>query len=256
MTKNSIPVKIPKDVYDDINKALKVRLDNGLISMDKLRMTEGFRLLRRTNGYQESLKELKIRPKVEDCVPKFKNKKGEMGTIFSIFMILGIILFVGFALAILTGIFGYVGTEITPILNEVASTSGIDGMNNSVNATFGVGNIIVQSLPVLIGAGYVLALIFSLGFAFVYRFTANPIYIGVYFALMILLFIGSVLMSNSYQDIYEGTDVLAVSLQSQSLMSYMILYSPFILCFIATITGIFMFARPSEQEYGGVSGFQ
>jgi hypothetical protein len=73
---------------------------------------------------------------------------------------------------------------------------------------------------------------------------------------MILLFIGSVLMSNSYQDLYEGTDVLAVSLQSQSLMSYMILYSPFILCFIATITGIFMFARPSEQEYGGVSGFQ
>jgi hypothetical protein len=186
---------------------------------------------------------------------KRKDKRGEFGVVISLFLVLAIVLGVGFFLAIISGIFGYVGNEVTPILNEVASTSGIEGMNNSVNDTIGISNTIIQSLPVLIGGGYILALIFSLGFVFVYRITANPMYIGLYFALMVLLFLGSIMMSNAYQDLYEGSDVLATSLQSQGLMSYMILYSPFILCFIAGISGIFMFARPSQEEYGGYAGF-
>jgi len=185
---------------------------------------------------------------------KRKNKKGEFDTVLFVFIALGVILFAGFGLALLGGILGFVGDEITPIMNEVASTSGIDGMNDSVNSTFGVGNTIVQSLPVLVGLGYILALIFSLGVVFVYRITANPIYIGLYFAMIILLFLGAVLVSNAYQDLYEGNDEIALSLQEQGMMSYLLLYSPFIICFIAMVTGILMFARPSEQEYGGYSG--
>lgn len=58
MSKNSIAVKIPKEVYEDIDKALKIRLNKGLISSSKMRMTEGFRLLRKTNGYHKSIEEM------------------------------------------------------------------------------------------------------------------------------------------------------------------------------------------------------
>ena len=58
MSKNSIAVKIPKEVYEDIDKALKIRLSKGLISSSKLRMTEGFRILRRTKGYHQSIEEM------------------------------------------------------------------------------------------------------------------------------------------------------------------------------------------------------
>jgi hypothetical protein len=74
-SKNSVAVKIPKEVYEDIEKVLKIRLNNGLITTSKLRMTEGFRLLRRTAGYQGSLEELKIRPRMEDLKNVYKKKR-------------------------------------------------------------------------------------------------------------------------------------------------------------------------------------
>jgi polyferredoxin len=69
--------------------------------------------------------------------------------------------------------------------------------------------------------------------------------------LVVLLFFGAVIMSNMYQDIYEGTDIISQGLQEQPLMSNMILYSPFYMVLIALIAGIFLFAKPSQDDYGG-----
>lgn len=181
----------------------------------------------------------------------FKNKKGNVGIIIVFFLILFSILIIGFGLAILTGVFGFVGDTITPIMNEVATDSGVDTLNDSVNYTFGLGNSFVQSMPWIVGFGYVLALIFSIVFVAMYSYNPNPVFIGFYFMLVVLLFFGAVIMSNMYQDIYEGTDIISQGLQEQPLMSNMILYSPFYMVLIALIAGIFLFAKPSQDDYGG-----
>jgi hypothetical protein len=62
-------------------------------------------------------------------------------------------------------------------------------------------------------------------------------------------------MSNMYEDLYEGTDLIAVSLQEQGLMSYMILYSPFVMVLIAFVVGIYLFAKPSQEDSGGYGGY-
>jgi tetrahydromethanopterin S-methyltransferase subunit E len=56
-----------------------------------------------------------------------------------------------------------------------------------------------------------------------------------------------------YQDIYTGSDEIATRLQEQTIMSYMILHSPFIMGLIATIGGVLMFGMKSSEgdNYGG-----
>ena len=53
-----------------------------------------------------------------------------------------------------------------------------------------------------------------------------------------------------YENIYKGTDEIAIRLQEQTLTSYLILYSPFILSLIAIITGIYLFTKPLESSGG------
>jgi hypothetical protein len=54
-----------------------------------------------------------------------------------------------------------------------------------------------------------------------------------------------------YQDIYSGSDMMGDRLHEQTLMSYMMLYSPFILALISLIAGAIMFAG-GNQDGGGI----
>lgn len=63
---NSVVTRIPKKIYDDIDKALQDRFRNNLISRKDLKFVEGLRLLTRTEGYQLSMRELRLKPKREE----------------------------------------------------------------------------------------------------------------------------------------------------------------------------------------------
>jgi len=126
-------------------------------------------------------------------------------------------------------------------------------LNISQYAEYGIGtmNTFVQAMPWLIAFGYIMVLIFTLVFIFIVGYNPHPAFIGFYFALMILLIFGCVIMSNIYQDLYTADDEIATRLQEQTIMSYLLLHSPFILAMIAAIGGILMFARQSSSEGGG-----
>jgi len=182
-----------------------------------------------------------------------KSKKGAIGIIF-FFIILFLILIVGFIVSIAVGIFDYVGDEVTPILTDlgivnVSNTSSVN-ISEVGQYTFGTVNTFTQALPWLVGFLYVAALICSFAFVISYEANPNPFFIGIYFFLIIFLILGSILLSNMYQDIYSGDDDLADRLREQTLLSYMILYSPFILTLVAVISGIYLFARPPESSGG------
>jgi len=183
---------------------------------------------------------------------KRKNKKAAIGIII-FFAILLLVLIVGFVLAITWTVFDLASDTVTPIMEDLGVV-GDTNLSEASQYSFGMVDTIVQSLPWVIAFSYVMALIFTLVFVFLVGYNPHPAFIGLYLALMILLIFGCVIMSNIYQDIYTGTDDISTRLQEQTIMSYLLLHSPFIMSMIAAIGGILMFARQSGAE-GGSGGF-
>jgi len=179
------------------------------------------------------------------------NKKGNAIGIILFFVFLFLVLIIGFIGVMVVGVVDFAGDTVTPVMEDLGM---IDSTNVSEAAefTFGAVNTTVQAFGWLLGLLYVSALIFSIIFAISYSSNPNPVFIGFYFVLIILLIFGSIIMSNMYEDIYRGTDEIATRVQEQTLMSYMILYSPFILSMIALLTGIYLFAKPGEGGGFGV----
>jgi hypothetical protein len=176
-----------------------------------------------------------------------KNKKGMFGILF-FFIILFSILIIGFILVIVTGVLGFASDEITPVMKDIGMAGDIN-VSESSTIVFGVTDTLIKSAPWVIAFAYVMALIFSIVLVMGYNYNPNPAFIGFYIALILLLIMGSIIISNAYENIYTGTDEIALKLQSQTAMSYLILYSPFIMTLIAFITGIFLFA--GNRETGG-----
>lgn len=177
-----------------------------------------------------------------------KNKKGMIGIIM-FFVALLLILILAFIGAVVIGIGGFTADLITPIMTDLGTVGGTN-VSAAAEATFTPVDTIVNAFPWLLGICFVAALLFSIGFAASLTISPNPFFIGLYFMLMILLIFGTIIMSNIYEDIYTGNDDIATSLQEQPLTSHLILYSPFILTLIATITGIYMFAKPNDAGGG------
>ena len=184
---------------------------------------------------------------------KSMGKKGGIGIVI-FFSVLLIVLILGFVAAMVWAIIDIASDELTPIMTELGVV-GDTNLSQAAQYSFGVTNTIVQALPWIIAIGYVMTLIFTLVFVFIVGYTPHPAFIALYLVLMFLLIFGCVIMSNVYQDIYTGTDELALRLQEQTIMSYLILHSPFIMAMIAIVGGILMFARQSINEGGGSGGF-
>ncbi len=178
-----------------------------------------------------------------------KNKKGVMGIIL-FFLLLFTILIIGFIAAVSMGIIDFASDTITPIMLEIGVV-GDANVSEAAEYTFGTVDTIVTALPWLIAFSYVAMLIFSVVFIVSWNYNPNPVFIGVYFMFVILLIFGTIIMSNMYQDLRAGTDMVAVGLQNQTALSYMILHSPMILGLIALIVGIYVFAGKQMETQGG-----
>ena len=183
---------------------------------------------------------------------KKKNKKGAIGIIIFVLVLFSLLL-VGFAGVIIVGIFDMVSDEITPIMTDLGVV-GSANMSEYGEFGFGTMNTFVQALPWIFASGYIMALIFTIVFIFIVGYNPHPAFIALYIALMVLLIMGCVLVSNMYQDIYSATDDLALRLQEQTIMSYLILHSPFIMAMIMIVGGLLMFTRQSAAEGGGGFG--
>ena len=177
------------------------------------------------------------------------NKRGNVIGMIMFFGILLLILIIGFIASISVGVIDIASDEITPIMEDLGVV-GATNLSEASEYTFGVVDKGVQSLPWIVGFMYVAALIFSVIFAISYTYNPHPVFIGFYIIMVLLLIFGAIIMSNMYEDIYTSSDDLSDRLHEQTLLSYMILYAPFILSLIALITGIYLFSRPSELGGG------
>jgi hypothetical protein len=168
------------------------------------------------------------------------NKKAQTGIVI-FFVILGVVLLLGFVLAIFAGAGAYAGDVITPVFQDLGVVGGAN-LSQAGQYSVGTVNTLVQAAPWIIGFAYIFALLASIMFVLSYDRSMNPMWMGGYFVFMMFLILLAIIMSNSYQDIYSGTDELALKLQSMTILSYLILYSPHIFTIITVVAGIFLFA--------------
>jgi len=185
-------------------------------------------------------------------IEPIKNKTGAIRLII-FFSLLMIVLLVGFIATMVWAGVDYASDTITPIMEDLGVVENTN-MSEVSEYTFGIADSFIESLNWIIALGYVFALVLVLVFVFVSGYSPHPAFIGLFFAFMILLIFFCVLMSNTYQDIYSGDDEIATRLHEQTITSFLILHSPFIMSMIAIIGGILMFTRQSNTEGGGGFG--
>lgn len=181
---------------------------------------------------------------------KLTNKKGGIGIIIFFAVLMGVLV-LGFLGTMIWSVLDIASDEITPIMEDLGMVGDVN-VSQAAQLSFGVVDGFVQSIPWLIALGYVLALVFTLVFVFMVGYNPSPAYIAFFFSLMLLLILGCVVMSNMYQDIYTGTDEISTRLQEQTIMSYLILHSPFIMALIAVIGGVIMFGMKNTGMGGGI----
>lgn len=75
MVKNTPNARVPKEILEDLDRALGKRFDNKLISRKELSYPEGFRLIRRMPEWNLSLNKLGTLPKKEDLTNVNKKKR-------------------------------------------------------------------------------------------------------------------------------------------------------------------------------------
>jgi len=183
---------------------------------------------------------------------KEQNKKGQIGIVV-FFAVLIAVLVIGFFAVMVLGVVDFASDTVTPIMTDLGMV-GDTNLSEAAEYSFGTANNFIQAAPWVLGFSYVMALVFTLVFIFIVGYNPHPAFIAFFIALMILMVFGAVIISNMYQDIYTGTDEIATRLQEQTLMSYMILYSPAILVIISIIGGILMFARIAGNTQNGGYG--
>ena len=166
------------------------------------------------------------------------------------FVVIFIILVLGLVAGLVIALLDWSTETITPALRDIGV---VDNTNITQAVDYTLGNVdsLVQTLTWLGGVIFVLAIVTCSLFVAFSGENTPPVFIALFFAFLILLIFISIFVSNAYQDLYNGNDEIATRLQNQTILSYMILYSPMILTAIAIMTGVFIFVKNA-----GGGGFQ
>lgn len=176
-----------------------------------------------------------------------KNKKGNAMLIIIFFIVLFAILFLGVIMVIGSAVINWVFDEAMP---ELSSLGVIGDANFTDIASYTIAplNNIIQSFVWLTGVIYVMLLIGSFGIIIISRSSPSKWLIAFYFMLAIILIMGSIFISNIYEEFYDGTDDLAVRLKEHTILSWMILYSPLVFSIMVFATGIVLFSGIAQEE--------
>ncbi len=158
-----------------------------------------------------------------------------------------ILLFAAVAFAAGSGIISWVFDVAMPEFTGLGMAGDVN-MTQASQLTLTPVNSFVQSMSWMGGVLYIFGLMAIFGLAFAFRATNERWIIPLFFALMILLIIASIFISNIYESFYTGTDELALKLQAQSVLSFMILYSPAIFSICGFLAGALLFSAPGAEN--------
>lgn len=136
--------------------------------------------------------------------------------------------------------------EAVPELSNLG-VIGNTNMTEAASYTIIPLNNIVQQFTWLTGVLYTMMLIGSFGILFIFKESGSKWLIGFYLALMLVLIMGSIVMSNIYED-FLGDDDLGSRLKEHTILNSMILYSPTIFTIMGFIFGILLFSGLGDDD--------
>ena len=167
----------------------------------------------------------------------------------------GLITVVAFlALLVIGSLFIAIGTAVlTFVAGEVTSVTGdlgvIGSSNVSESSEWSIGpvNETIQMFKWGSGIAIIFAILGVLILASVIRMNPNGFFIGFYIILMLVLILISIFVSGIYEEFHDGSDDIALELQSMPLTSFLIIYFPQIITVIGFLGGIIMFSGMGEE---------
>jgi phosphoglycerol transferase MdoB-like AlkP superfamily enzyme len=136
------------------------------------------------------------------------------------------------------------------LMPEVASIGMVDNANvtEDVNYALKPVNNFIQNFTWITGLIYIFGIIAIFGLAFAFKSSGDKWLMGLFFGLVLILIIACIILSNIYEEFYNGTDTdFTPILQEHVILSYLILYNPAIMSILAFFAGIILFSGPSEE---------
>lgn len=174
--------------------------------------------------------------------------KGQINVVIMFFLFIATLLIVGVLLAVGGAFTDFFMDEITPSLSDIGV---IDGTNYSQAVGYGLNpiNSFVNQYTWLGGVFYLIGISALFLVAFLFRATQERWMIPLFISLVLLVIMLSLFISNIYEDFYDDndTDIFGERLRDQTLLSYMILYSPIVMTFVSFIAGVLLFGGMRDE---------
>jgi len=174
-----------------------------------------------------------------------KNKKGQAIGILYFVGALFLVLFIGFMASIFVALTDWTADNTLPEFENLGTVGDVN-FTKITDLTLTPANNFIQALPGIVGVIYLMMLIATLGLAYAFRTTEQRWLLFLFFGLVLTLVLASIGMSMIYEDFYDDNGDFAQRLQEQTLMSFLILYSPAFMVIIAVIGAIIMFTGFEE----------
>ena len=177
---------------------------------------------------------------------KRREKRGAMIGMLLVIGGLFLLVLFGIVLAIGSSVVNYVFDETLPEIEGLGEVGDWNATETSQMVLTPIDTF-VQNFTWVSGILYMFGLVAIFGIAFVFRSTGDKWLIGLFFALVLILIIGCILLSNIYEDFHDDNNDIANIMKEHIMLSYLILYSPAIMTIIAFIAGIILFSETGSE---------
>ena len=173
--------------------------------------------------------------------------KGKNGSVFGVVLIVGalfLLMLAGVILVFGSAVLNLVMDEVVPELQGLGTIENAN-LSQAVEYSIVPVNNVIQSFTWMAGVIYIFGILAVFGLAFAFRYTSSKWMLSLFLAAALILILGSLFVSNIYEEFHNGTDDIASHLQEHVLLSFLLIHSPMIMSMVVFIAGIILFGGDS-----------
>lgn len=165
------------------------------------------------------------------------------GSLYSVIAIMGTVLLVMsfFFMFVLGG--SIVKDTMGTVFTEVRAIGNVtDNVNTTVysNIVFEPVETILNNYSTYAAVLYIFGIILIFTLAFIFRDNMSPLTMSLFVVSALLIIVFAIVLSNTYEEFYNGSDFIGTALHEATLSSYLILYSPAIMTIVVFVAGIIL----------------
>ena len=176
------------------------------------------------------------------------NKKGNIYALLILVIIAITVIFGALFVALGSGVLTYTSDTITEVTNSLGM-AGDSNLSYYSEVSISTMNDSIQMLSWASGVIIIFMFLAIIIFAGTIRLNPNGFLIGFYLILVIILIIGSMIVSNTYEEFLNNGDVISVELQGQTMANFLVLYLPMIITIMSFVGGIIIFSGLGEEQF-------